>query len=139
VKFALAVAVAVAAASVSFAVAAAGPPVIREPWTSLPCPTNPRSTIEIEGCLERSVVRSDSRIDVKAATIFRLLRTPSDRAAFVESDQAWLRYRRRSCAATASVYRRGSGEPVAFLRCEANRNARHLADLLDTERTLRQR
>ncbi|MDP9224373.1 MAG: DUF1311 domain-containing protein, partial [Actinomycetota bacterium] len=112
---------------------------IREPWTPLPCPTHPGSTIEIEGCLERSVVRSDRRINAKAATIFRLLRTDSDRVAFVEGEQAWLRYRRRSCTATASVYRGGSAEPVAFLRCEAHRNRRHLADLVDTERTLRLR
>jgi uncharacterized protein YecT (DUF1311 family) len=118
--------------------AAVGPPVIREPWTPLPCPTHPKSTLEIEGCLERAVGRSDRRIDAKAATIFRLLHHQSDRAAFVEGEQAWLRYRRRSCTATASVYRGGSAEPVAFLRCEQNRNTRHLADLLDTERALRQ-
>jgi len=138
VKLAPVLAVVVAGVSVSFAVAGAGPPVIREPWTALPCPTDPRSTIEIEGCLERSVVRSDRGINARSATIFHLLRTRSDRVAFVEGEQAWLRYRRRSCSATASVYSGGSAEPLAFLRCEANRNARHLADLLDTARTLRQ-
>jgi len=115
--------------------AAAGPPVIREPWTALPCPTHPSSTIEIEGCLQRAIVRSDRRIDAKAATIFHLLREKPDRTAFVEGERAWLQYRRRSCSATASVYRGGSAEPVAFLRCEEKRNARHLADLLDTERS----
>jgi uncharacterized protein YecT (DUF1311 family) len=117
--------------------AAVAPPVILEPWTPLPCPAHPASTVAIEGCLERTVVRSDRRIDAKAATIFRLLRRQSDRKAFVEGEQAWLRYRRRSCSATASVFRGGSAEPVVFLRCEANRNTRHLTDLLDTERTLR--
>jgi uncharacterized protein YecT (DUF1311 family) len=128
-----------ATALVSFAVAAAGPPVIREPWTPLACPAHPGSTVEIEGCLERAIARSDRRIDAKAATIFGLLRRQADRAAFLEGEQAWLRYRRRSCSATASVYRGGSAEPAAFLRCEQNRNARHLTDLLDTERALHHR
>jgi uncharacterized protein YecT (DUF1311 family) len=95
--------------------------------------------VGIEGCLERTVTRSDRRIDATAAAVFHLLRSQSDRAEFVRGEEAWLAYRRRSCSATASVYRGGSAEPIAFLRCEARRNARHLADLLDTEHTLRQK
>jgi uncharacterized protein YecT (DUF1311 family) len=121
------------------AYAASGPPVIHEPWTPLPCPMHPQSTVEVEGCLEKAVTASDRRINARVATIFRLLRTASDRAAFVEGEQSWLHYRRRSCAATASAYRSGSAEPVAFLSCEKSRNARHLADLADTERVLRQK
>jgi uncharacterized protein YecT (DUF1311 family) len=119
--------------------AATGPPVIHEPWTPLPCPMHPQSTVETEGCLQRAVTASDLRINSRVATIFRLIRTASDRAAFVDGEQAWLRYRRRSCAATASAYRGGSAEPVAFLSCESRRNARHLADLADTEQELRRR
>jgi uncharacterized protein YecT (DUF1311 family) len=113
--------------------------VIREPWTTLPCPSHPQSTIEIVGCLQHAVVGSDHRINMRVATVFRLIRRASDRTAFVEGEQAWLRYRRRSCAATASVYRRGSAEPIAFLGCEKSRNSRHLADLAETLRVLRQR
>jgi len=119
--------------------AAGGPPVIREPWTPLPCPMHPQSTVETEGCLQQAVISSDRRINTRVATIFRLIRIASDRAAFVEGETAWLRYRRRSCAATASAYRGGSAEPVAFLSCESDRNTRHLADLADTERVLRGR
>jgi uncharacterized protein YecT (DUF1311 family) len=125
--------------SAATAATAPAPPVIREPWTTLSCPTHPQSTIEIEGCLQRAILASDHRINMRVATIFRLIRRASDRTAFVEGKQAWLRYRRRSCTATASVYRGGSAEPVAFLSCEKSRNARHLADLADTERVLRQR
>jgi uncharacterized protein YecT (DUF1311 family) len=138
VKSALIFCLAGAAVFASLALSAGGPPMIREPWTPLPCPTRPTSTVEIEGCLQRAVSRSDYRVDAKTAAIYRLIRRSSDRTAFVEGEQAWLRYRRRSCSATASVYRGGSAEPVAFLRCEQNRNTRHLADLVDTERTLRQ-
>jgi uncharacterized protein YecT (DUF1311 family) len=139
VKFALALAlaVAVASASVSFAVAAVGPPVIREPWTPLRCPTHPSSTVEIEGCLERDVTRSDRRIDTKAATVFRLIKHQSDRVAFVSGEHSWLQYRRQSCSAAASVYRGGSAEPIAYLNCEKSRNARHLVELADAEQMLR--
>jgi uncharacterized protein YecT (DUF1311 family) len=118
--------------------AALGPPVIREPWTPLPCPAHPSSTVEIEGCLERDVTRSDQRIDTKAATVFHLIKRSVDRAAFVSAEHSWLQYRRRSCSAAASVYHGGSAEPLAYLNCQKRRNVRHLADLADSQRILRQ-
>jgi uncharacterized protein YecT (DUF1311 family) len=118
--------------------AALGPPVIHEPWTPLPCPTHPNSTIEIEGCLERAITRSDRTINSKSAKIFRLIRRNSERAAFVRGERAWLLYRRQSCTAEASIFRGGSAEPVAFLTCEKRRNTRHISDLIDMERTLLQ-
>ena len=117
--------------------AAVGPPVITEPWTPLPCPARPSSTVEIEGCLQRDVRRSDRSIDSKAATVFGLIKREKDRDAFVSGERSWLQYRRRSCSAAASVYRGGSAEPIVYLRCEKTRNARHLADLTDAERILR--
>ena len=133
----------VARSLISFAavmvLGANGPPVIREPWTPLPCPMHPQSTVDTEGCLERAVVASDRQIDNRVATIFRLIRTASDRTAFVDGERAWLRYRRSGCTATASAYRGGSAEPVAFLSCERARNARHLADLADTQQVLRRK
>ncbi len=138
-RVASAVAVVLLLLSAAAVQAANGPPVIREPWTPLPCPMHPQSTVDNEGCLERAVTASDLRINTRVATIFRLIRTASDRTAFVDGERSWLRYRRRSCAATASAYRGGSAEPLAFLSCEQSRNARHLADLADTEQVLRRR
>jgi uncharacterized protein YecT (DUF1311 family) len=134
----LALAIGTAALVGAPAAAALAPPVIREPWTPLPCPSHPRSSIEIEGCLEKAITRSDRRIDRSAARIFQLLRFRSDRLAFVQGERAWLHYRRRSCSAEASVYRGGSAEPIAFLSCEKRRNSTHIADLAEMERTLRQ-
>ncbi|HEU4892233.1 MAG TPA: lysozyme inhibitor LprI family protein [Vicinamibacterales bacterium] len=131
-------ALAVVVLAIPGASAALTPPVIREPWTPLPCPEHPKSTIEIEGCLEKAIVQSDRRIDKRVRRIFALLRHRRDRVTFNQGQRAWLRYRRRSCSAEASVYRGGSAEPVAFLSCEKRRNARHIADLVETERILRQ-
>ena len=119
-----------------FAAAAIAPPVIHEPWTPLPCPMHPSSTVETEGCLEQAVMRSDRRIDAKAARIFRLLARRSDRAAFVAGERAWLVYRRRYCATAVSVFRGGTAEPVAFVSCELRRNKAHLADLAALEKDL---
>jgi len=118
------------------AATAVGPPVIREPWTPLPCPMHPSSTLEIEGCLERDVTRSDRHIDTKVATVFRLIKRRLDREAFVSAEHSWLQYRRRSCAAAASSYRGGSAEPIAYLTCEKKLNARHVVDLADAEQML---
>jgi len=138
VRISLLVALIGSAAVTSVAVAALRPPVVREPWTPMPCPAHPVSTVDTEACLERTVTRSDRQINATAAKIFHLLHRSADRGAFVRGEQAWIQYRRHSCLAEASVYHGGSAEPVAFLACEKRRNGRHVADLRDMERTLRQ-
>ena len=118
--------------------AASGPPVIHEPFTPPPCPAHPVSTLDLEGCAGRAVLKSDRSINVRARKVFRLLRPSAARTTFVQSERSWLAYRRASCSAQASVYTGGSAEPVAFLQCEVNRNKRHLTDLAEMERWLRQ-
>jgi uncharacterized protein YecT (DUF1311 family) len=113
------------------------PPVIHEPFTLLPCPAHPHSTIALEGCAEHALLRSDHAIDARAKTIFGLLRTRSARVSFVQGEQAWLRYRRASCSAEASLYAGGTAEPVLFGSCELYRNRTHLGELAELERTLR--
>ena len=125
-----------AAASASASVALA-PPVIHEPWTPLACPAHPSSTIAIEGCLERAVSRSDRIIDVRAATVFHLIRRGQDRATFVSGEESWLSYRRRSCTAVASVDTGGTAEPIVFLSCEKRLNSQHVDDLAAAEHVLR--
>jgi uncharacterized protein YecT (DUF1311 family) len=115
------------------------PPVIREPFTPLPCPAHPTATTEIEGCLERALLRSDRRIDARVAAIYQLLLDARDRVAFAAGERAWLTYRRRSCSAEASAYRGGSAAPLAYLRCQLSRNERHLTDLAAMERALLRR
>jgi uncharacterized protein YecT (DUF1311 family) len=114
------------------------PPVIHEPFTALPCPIHPDTTVDVEGCQEMRVLRTDRAIDREVKTIFALLPTRAARASFVAGEQSWLHYRRQSCTAEASFYGGGSGEPVAYLTCTLHRNRSHLADLAATEKTLRQ-
>jgi len=115
------------------------PPVIRESFTVLPCPAHPVSTVDLEGCAERALLRSNRAINARAKTNFGLLRSKAARTTFIRGERSWLEYRRSSCSAQASVYSGGSAQPLAFLQCEVNRNRTHLAELAQMERWLRQR
>jgi uncharacterized protein YecT (DUF1311 family) len=139
VKLAVLITAALAAAATASAAVVLAPPVIHEPWTPLPCPAHPSSTIAIEWCLERAISRSDRVIDQRAATVFRLIRREHDRATFVSGGESWLSYRRRCCTAVASVDRGGTAEPIAFLSCEKRLNARHIVDLAAAAQALRHR
>jgi len=87
--------------------------------------------------MRRAVLKTDAAINSRAKTIYFKLKAGSARTSFVRAEKAWLSYRRASCAAQASVYAGGSLQPVAYARCEANRNQRHLGDLSQLLRALR--
>jgi len=114
------------------------PPVIRESFTALECPAHPTSTLDFEGCSEKKLVASDLAVNATAASIFHLLRAVGERDAFVRGEQSWLAYRRSSCLAESSEYAGGSLEPVAFVQCEQDRTATHVADLRSMRKVLDQ-
>ena len=120
------------------AVASAGirPPVIHEPFTVLPCPPHPVSTVDLEGCAERALLASDLKIDGRARAIVRLLPTAAARRSFAAGEREWLAYRRSSCAAEASRYAGGTVLPVVVATCERRRDGTHLADLAAMQRAL---
>jgi uncharacterized protein YecT (DUF1311 family) len=104
------------------------PPVIHEAFTLLPCPKNPGTTLEIEGCYEHQIVATDRKINAKARAIFVKL-APRERAGFVRGEHEWLAYRRDTCAAEASKYAGGTLAGVVDASCQAARNKTHLTDL----------
>jgi uncharacterized protein YecT (DUF1311 family) len=108
--------------------AAPKPPEVRESFTSLLCPRHPVTTLAMEGCVEKSLLAGDRRVNALVRTIFFSL-APSVRGTFVRGEQSWLRYRHQSCVAAASSYAGGSIQPVVFGACLASRNATHLRDL----------
>jgi uncharacterized protein YecT (DUF1311 family) len=118
--------------------AAIAPPVIHEPFKAVTCPLHPDTTLEVIGCQEHRVLRTDRAINVQVGAIFRLLRTESLRTTFVSAERSWLRYRRRSCSVEASKFAGGSEQPVALLTCALQRNTSHLADLKAMRATLAQ-
>ena len=116
--------------------AAIAPPVIHEPFTALPCPLHPDTTIDVIGCQEHRVLRTDRAINLQGAAILRALRTDGARSAFVAGERSWLQYRRQSCSAEASKLAGGSAHAVALLSCDLQRNTAHLADLTAMRKTL---
>jgi uncharacterized protein YecT (DUF1311 family) len=115
---------------------AISPPVIHEPFKALPCPLHPDTTIEVVACQEHRVLRTDRQIDTQVRSIFRLLRSDSEREMFVSGERSWLQYRRQSCSVEASKHAGGSARPVVLLSCEVRRNKSHLADLKAMRATL---
>jgi uncharacterized protein YecT (DUF1311 family) len=111
------------------------PPVIHESFTPLPCPKHQVSTLDIEGCLEQQILKSDKQIDARAASVFGLLR-PDARAGFVQSERTWLAYRRASCEAESSKYAGGTFAGVVAASCTVARNKTHLQDLAALKKTL---
>ena len=120
------------------AIAVAAPPPIKEHFTPLPCPKNPVSTLDLEGCAERDILRTDAAINAQARKVFALLHDADGRRAFVSAERSWLAYRRSICAAEASKFAGGTLAGVVAASCTARQNKRHLADLSALARTLKQ-
>jgi uncharacterized protein YecT (DUF1311 family) len=112
------------------------PPVIHEVFTPQPCPMHPVSTLDLEGCAEQSILKTDRTINADVKAIFALLAPPA-RGGFVSGERAWLRYRTLSCQADASKYARGTLAGVVEANCAAARNRAHVKDLAATLTQLR--
>ena len=122
----------------AMASAAPPPPVIKEGFTLLPCPKNPRTTLALEGCAEHRIVKSDAVINAKVKAIYRKLRTDAAKTHFVAGEKAWLAYRRASCQSRSDVYEGGTLAAVSFGNCVADVNDAHVKDLTAFLRDLSQ-
>jgi uncharacterized protein YecT (DUF1311 family) len=112
------------------------PPVIHEVFTQLPCPAHPVSTLEMEGCFEKTIVSTDRKIDAQAKAIFGLLRSRYARLTFIRGERSWLQYRQASCSAQASKYAGGTFAGVVAAACTVDRSKAHLRDLVAMRKEL---
>lgn len=114
------------------------PVVIHETFTPLPCSGAPghRTTLQLEGCAEKQILRTDTQIDVVAAQIFPIL--PSDRARrdFNAAQRAWLSYRKADCFSMSDVFEGGTEAGVVDAQCVASRNNQRVKDLRVFHRAL---
>ena len=94
-------------------------PVIREPFTPLPCGGNPghQTTLQEEGCAEQRILRSDAQINALSASIFSLLSDPGSRRDFIAAQQAWLRYRKADCLSRSDQFRGGTFAALLDAHC----------------------
>lgn len=108
------------------------PPVIRETFTPLPCPSDPAARQTTSGslaCLQHRILRTDARINRRVKAIFGKLHDEAAKRRFALAERSWLTYRRTSCTSVADVLRGGSAQPVLFARCVVDRNVEHLKSL----------
>ena len=116
------------------------PVVIHEKFTPLPCSGAPgqRTTLQMEGCAEKQILKSDNQINLLAAQIFPIL--PSDRARrdFNAAQRAWLSYRKADCFSMSDVFEGGTEAGVVDAQCVASRNSQRLKDLRTFHRNLTQ-
>ena len=138
-RISLLAAVAVAASASAVGSANAGyvratklsPPTIHESFTLLACRGNPgsRTTLELEGCAEHQILRTDKSIDSLESTIFHRLGTNSARGDLIAAARAWLRYRHSDCLSNSDVYQGGTLAGVVFARCVVARNEQRIKNL----------
>ena len=110
--------------------------MIRELFTPLPCPADPQTTLGLEGCAEKAILRTDRAIDSQVKVVFGLLGSEAARRSFVNGERSWLAYRGASCTAQVSNSAGGSIEPVVYGDCIAARNETHLTDLTGMRKAL---
>jgi uncharacterized protein YecT (DUF1311 family) len=115
-------------------------PVIHETFTPLGCPTSKaeaQTTLGMEGCSEKTILRTDAQIDAVAKKIFSLLDTPAARRDFVTAQRAWLTYRNADCASVSDKYAGGTLAGVLAADCTSQRTTRHLIDVRAFEKLLK--
>lgn len=107
------------------------PPVIKEKFTPLPCSGVPknRTTLQMEGCAERDILRTDATINRLYKTIFNQLATTSARRDFVAAARAWLAFRRADCLSVSDLFQGGTEAAVLDAQCAAERNRERIKDL----------
>jgi uncharacterized protein YecT (DUF1311 family) len=120
---------AIGAGSAAAAPAKLAPPVISEPFTLLPCPSHPQTTLALEGCAEGRVVRTDRQIDTVVREMFPLLASNHARADLLAAQRAWLAYRQADCVSMSDLAAGGSFAVVAVADCDATVSKQRLAEL----------
>ena len=119
--------------------ASLAPPVIHESFTVLPCTGKPRTrtTLQLEGCAEHQILKTDKVIDALEKTIFHLLATNSARRDLIAAARAWQTYRHSDCLSTSDVYQGGTLAGVVFADCFVARNKQRIQDLKTFENSFR--
>jgi uncharacterized protein YecT (DUF1311 family) len=114
------------------------PVVIHETFTPLPCSGTPghRTTLQLEGCAEKLILKSEKQINLLAAQIFPILQDDRARRDLNAAQRAWLSYRKADCLSISDVFEGGTEAGVLDAQCFASRNGQRLKDLRAFHRNL---
>jgi uncharacterized protein YecT (DUF1311 family) len=116
------------------------PVLIRETFTPLTCSgaAGHQTTLQMEGCLEKQILKSDTQINRLAAQIFPILVNDRARRDFNAAQRAWLSYRKADCLSMSNVFEGGTAAGVVDTQCQSSRNNRRINDLRAFRRSLSQ-
>jgi uncharacterized protein YecT (DUF1311 family) len=84
---------------------------------SFPCPRKPISTLAIEACAARRLLRIDREFNKQAGVLWSVLDAPS-RRAFLRAHRAWLTHRDQWCEVAARRYLGGTAASVEAGQCQ---------------------
>ncbi len=102
------------------------PPRISEPFTRLPC--NPNTTIGMEGCAERRILRADSEVDRLVQLIWDKS-TAAGKSHLGQAQTAWQAYRKGACISESDKYAGGTLAPVVDAQCTVRLTRARAAEL----------
>ncbi len=116
---------------------ALSPPVVKDTFTPLPCPKNPQTTLELEGCAEQRILATDAKINAVAKTIFGRLQDDAAKRHFIAAQKAWVSFRKADCTSVGDKYEGGTLAGVVAAQCTADRSTQRLKELRSFDKLLR--
>jgi uncharacterized protein YecT (DUF1311 family) len=127
-------------ASPAASAAKLAPVRIHEKFTPLPCSGAPghRTTLQMEGCAEKQILRTDTQVNVLEAEIFQLFSDNRARSDLNAAQRAWLNYRKADCLSVSDQFQGGTEAAVVDAQCVASRNGQRIKDLRALKRDLLQ-
>ena len=101
---------------------------------SFPCPPRPVSTLDMEACAERELLKVDGEFNARAQALWPIL-DASGKRAFLNAQSAWLTYRKQECTVQCRAFRGGSAAPLAYGQCEIDLTKARVQELTATLRS----
>jgi uncharacterized protein YecT (DUF1311 family) len=117
--------------SVALAASTPSAPTITEPFTPLPCSgtAGHQTTIQIEGCAEQRVLRTDRQIDQLTAEALTAFHDHARQRHLIAAHNAWLTYRKALCTSFADTFTGGTAGPIQYAECEITINRQQITNL----------
>ncbi|HVT65658.1 MAG TPA: lysozyme inhibitor LprI family protein [Mycobacteriales bacterium] len=105
-----------------------GVPKVRESFSVLPCPSDPTSTLDMEGCAEHRIRALDRQINSLTKILFGEF-SDNGKQNLIAAQAGWDSYRHAECQSESDVYEGGTLAGVVAVNCFARLAAERLKAL----------
>jgi uncharacterized protein YecT (DUF1311 family) len=105
--------------------------------TQFPCPPHPVTTVDLESCLGRRVLKLNAVVNERIKAVWYFSDAPA-RRYLVKAEQAWGTHVRNWCTSVSGTYPTprlphqhtgGTSAPVEFAECQARLTEAHIREL----------